>query len=538
MHKKNHLADQLFLQLKQIGIKQIFGIPGDELEIFDALGHSGIKFITTRHEQAAAFMAQAVGKVSRLPGVCISTLGPGATNLATGVADAHQNRSPVLVLSGQMPTQFHKSNPHAHQYIDLQSMFKPITKAVFKISNARSMQSVIEKAIQTSLSGRPGPVHVTLPVNIMEKEVTVKSNKRPINIKFKSPKTSIQEINRTIELLNKSKYPIAFFGQRALYAHKNFIKLLRRANIPVMTSFLGKGSFPEGDQISLGTISRHIKDSLVDLVKRADLFIIVDYDYIEGVNSAIFNNRKVIYIDSVSSKIDKQIKPSLELVGDVTGITQKLARKMLAKNYKTNWNVHLIKETHAKRYNQILSVQKFESFPINPYKIMQELQKVTTGNEVIVSDVGNHKQALALGYNVNKPMSVHFSNGLSSMGFSVPFCAGLRFAMPKNKKIISIVGDGGFLMNVQELETITRYNLDIKIIVYVDNAFGMIKANLLQKYKRVRNLDFTNPDFLYLAKSFGIKHLQVNSKKDLPIKLKSLVSTKGTTLLSIPVKYS
>ncbi len=532
-----HGADYLFSFLRKLGVKHIFGIPGDELEIFDALGHSEIEFITTRHEQGAAFMAEAVGKVTSLPGVCISTLGPGATNLATGVANAYQNRVPLLVLSGQLEKKYHTYNPLPHQYVDLQKFFKPITKETYVISNLHDMESTIVSALKKSKEPRPGPVHVTLPIDVMEENFTG-GLKSGTNIKFVQKRVGGAEINRAIKTLGKSRLPLIFLGREAQYAHPSFSSALLKSNIPVITSFLGKGSFPENNPMSLGVISRHVKDKLVDVLKDADLLLIFGYDYIEGIPPDIFAGKKIIYIDSISAKKDRLLKPDVELVGDVSYISQKFARKIISSRYKTSWSPGMIKEISQERLQKILDVQKLDSFPFNPFKIIHTLQEVARGDEVIVSDVGIHKQVIALGYKAKSPLDLHFSNGLSSMGFSLPFAAGLRFSLPADKVIISINGDGGFLMNVQELETIKRYNLDIKIIVMFDNAFGMIKENLVQKYQRVRCLDFTNPDYKYLAKSFGIRYMAVDKKSDLKMVLKSFLSSRGATLLAIPIKYS
>lgn len=529
-------AAYLFSYLYQLGVKQVFGIPGDELVLFDALAHSKIEFITTRHEQAAAFMAQAVGKVAKMPGVCISTLGPGATNLVTGVADAHQNRSPVVVLSGQLEKRFHTSSPLAHQYVDLQTLFKPITKTTYIINDASEIPQILQIAFREATTGRPGPVHVTLPVDVMEQEIKKGANNsdRFVPHEIVAP-TSVFE--KAVMLLKKSRHPVAFLGPQAQYAHPSFIKTLQGAHIPVMTSFLGKGSFDEQNEWSLGTVSRHVKDRLRDVIAKADLFLIIDYDYIEGVSPTLFQDNPAVWVSSISAKAEGLVRANTEIVGTVRSNTALLSSAIRTSKYSSQWQPNEITTVKQSRYDQVLTVQEFHSYPYNPFKVMQLLQRVVSDADVIVSDVGNHKQAIGLGLTVNKPLGVHFSNGLSSMGFSLPFAAGLRFAMPKDKRIIAVCGDGGFLMNVQELETIMRYNLNLKLIVFVDNAFGMIKSNLLAKYKRVKNLDFTNPEFSMLAKSFGLAYFAAN-QSDLKVKLKQLLAYEGNALLTIPIKYS
>ncbi|MDO8429804.1 MAG: thiamine pyrophosphate-binding protein [bacterium] len=533
-----HGADLFFHLLHKFGIKRIFGIPGDELEIFDALAHSKIEFVTTRHEQGAAFMAQAVGKVGSLPGVCISTLGPGATNLVTGVADAYQNRSPVIVLSGQIEKKYHDTNPQAHQYINLQKLFSPVTKASFVLRDVLDIPVVLQKAVDIAMGGRPGPVHITLPVDVMETVISKKTSR------FSHPhlnplaRLDIKNIQKAIKVLKKSKYPVAFWGGAMQRRDGALVRAFEKARIPVMTSFLGKGSFPEFNSLALGTASRHIKDKLVEVLEKADCFLVFGYDYIEGVSSKIFDKKKIIYFDTVASKVDHLISPAVECVGDVSQFSSKFAEELLSDQYRSNWNLEFISKIKKSRREQALNNQNLKSFPFNPFKIMQTIQKLSKPKDLIVSDVGVHKQVIGLGYQVEEPFGVNFSNGLSSMGFSLPFAAGLRFITPKSQRIISINGDGGFLMNLQELETIKRYNLDVKIIIFVDNSFGMIKANLLQKYKRVKNLDFTNPDFESLASSFGIGFVPVRGKEDLEAALKSLFDSKGPALLAIPAKYA
>lgn len=532
------VADYLFSQVKSYGVDYIFGIPGDELKIFDALAHSEIEFVTTRHEQAAAFMAQAVGKLSPIPGFCISTLGPGAANLVTGVADAYQNRSPVIVLSGQLETGYHQTNPLAHQYIDLQKLFAPITKAAFIIKSSSGVKSTLEKAITIATSHRKGPVHITLPVDVMEKQVSEKSRDLSLKIKPNETNTQSTAVAKAANVIKKSKCPVLFLGQQAQYLTDDVRRKIGKTKIPVMTSFLGKGSFDETSPLSLGTVSRHVKDKLKDVLEKADLFIVVSYDYIEGVQPALFQGKASIYIDEISPTKDRLIKPTVSLVGNIQKNTEALFMNLDKAKYLSRWDVSFIQGVKNARYQQIIDAQEMGSYPLNPFFVMQVIQKVLSGDEHIISDVGNHKQAIGLGLQAKKPLRIHFSNGLSSMGFSLPFAAGIRFAKGNHENIIVICGDGGFLMNAQELETITRYNLNIKVIVFVDNAFGMIKSNLLAKYQRVKNLDFTNPDFKTLAKSFGIDYLAVMGKKDLDAKLAKLISAKQTTLLTIPIKYS
>ena len=532
------VADYLFSLIKSYGVNYIFGIPGDELKIFDALAHSDIEFITTRHEQAAAFMAQAVGKLSPIPGFCISTLGPGATNLVTAVADAHQNRSPLIVLSGQLEVRYHNTNPQAHQYIDLQKLFTPITKATLIIKSPSDVKSTLEKAITIATAVRKGPVHITLPVDIMEKPMSTRSNSSVLKIKPNKINVQPTAIAKAVNAIKRSKYPVLFFGQQAQYLPGDVRKKIEKMNFPVMTSFLGKGSFDETSSLSLGTVSRHVKDKLKDVLEKTDLFIMVGYEYIEGVQPTLFQGKRIIYIDTISPTQDNLIKPAVSLLGNIQKNISALLIHLDKMKYLSRWNVSVIQGIKNARYQQILKSQKMQSYPLNPFYVMQAIQKAISGDEHIVSDVGNHKQAIGLGLRAKKPLTIHFSNGLSSMGFSLPFAAGIRFAKGNKPTIIVICGDGGFLMNLQELETIKRYKLNIKMIVFVDNAFGMIKSNLLAKYKRVKNLDFTNPDFRNLAKSFGIEHIAVKGKQDIQTKLKKLLAAKQTTLMTIPIKYS
>ena len=533
-----HAADLFFALLKKAGVKRIYGIPGDELEIFDALAYSGIQFITTRHEQAAAFMAQGEAKMSGRIGICISTLGPGATNLATAIADAYQNRVPLLALSGQLGKEFHKP-PLAHQFIDLEKLFRPITKATFSIRNADQLEQVIQQAIDTALMPKPGPVHVSLPIDVMEEIINPARLKNHLLLDGRPRvKISSQNLKQAIRLLKTSSYPVAFFGEISQRFDPAFVKALVKAKIPVMTSFLGKGGFPESNDWSLGVVSRHVKDALASVIERADLFLVCGYDYIEGVSPSIFAGKRIINIDIITAAADGLLKADEEALGDPFLLTGRLAALINMNTVDSDWDVSEIIPLRQARLRQIIQPDSRSAFPYNPFRVMQILQEVTAGNEIIVSDVGVHKQVIALGYNTDRPLGVHFSNGLSSMGFSLPFAAGARFNCPPSRTIISINGDGGFLMNMQDLETIRRYNLDVKIIVFVDNAFGMIKANLLQKYNRAKFLNFDNPEFGALARSFGIRYLRPGrSDADLRHKLKLLLHTKGPILLPIPVKY-
>ena len=535
-HSAIHVADQLFAFLYKLGIRRVFGIPGDELEIFDALGHSDLEFVTTRHEQGAAFMAAAMGKVGPLPGVCISTLGPGATNLVTGVADAYQNRVPLLVLSGQLGIKSHSENPLVHQYINLVKLFEPVTKATYLLSDSKSLVDTVAQALRTAQAARPGPVHITLPVDIMEEVANGPIG--AVNLLKSSRAVSQTTLAKAIKVLKTTRFPVAFLGQTAQAAHPAFRSILAQSRIPVVTSFLGKGAFSEYDQWSLGVMSRHVKDKLATVLDQADLFLVFGYDYVEGIQPEVFKGKKIIVLDEVSLAKEGLLQPDVELVGPAEVISRQLAQAITQAHYRAAWPPSNITAVRQERARQLLAVQKLDSVPFNPLRIMQVLQELTQGDATIVSDVGIHKQVIALGYKTKRPLSVHFSNGLSAMGFALPFAAGLRFSQLKEKNIIAISGDGGFLMNVQELETIKRYNLDLKILVLYDNAFGMIKNNLVQKYQRVNNLDFTNPDFGDLAKSFGIKYIQASEQSDLRRILKALLNSSGPTLLALSIRYS
>lgn len=530
-------ADHLFATLRSYGVDHIFGIPGDELKLFDALSHSGIQFITTRHEQAAAFMAQAVGKLSSLPGVCISTLGPGATNLVTSVADAFQNRAPLIALSGQLDTASQSVNPLAHQYIDLQKLFAPITKATFVVKDPDDVQDVLREAMRVASSPRPGPVHVSLPQDVMERAAHRK--KIPAGSRAREAHRAIdpKAVSRAARLIRSANKPILFLGLQARDTDRKLLEHIERLNIPVMTSFLGKGGFDESHQLSLGTVSRHIKDSLKDLLNEADACIVVGYDFAEGISPSIFSNKRTIYIDALPASRERVLRPDASVVGDVSSSLSAFLKELRRLGYRSKWNVRDIVSVRRSRYQQIIDAQDMDSFPFNPFYVVRQLQDVLKGDEHVVSDVGNHKQAIGLGFTAKKQVKVHFSNGLSSMGFALPFAAGLRFAVGADKQIIVVCGDGGFLMNVQELETIKRFNLNIKIVVFVDNAFGMIKSNLLAKYKRVKNLDFSNPDFEQLSRSFGIGYIPVAKGDSVKAAFSRLLRSKRTTLMTIPVKY-
>ncbi len=533
-HGQVHAADYLLEYLYSKGVRRIFGIPGDELELFDAIGHSKVKFITTRHEQGAAFMAAAIGKMTALPGVCISTLGPGAANLVTAVADAHQSRIPLIALSGQLESTQHSVKPLAHQYIDLEKLFAPITKKTFFIKRADDIIPVIDEAFRIALEPRQGPVHITLAADVME-EVVLKRPSTRGTIHREVPISSAP-IEVALKLIQGSSFPVAFLGQNALSMPFSARKVFEKAGVPVVTSFTGKGSFPENSPWSLGVVSRHVKDRLSEIFDKADLFVVYGYDYVEGVHPRIFEGKKVLLIDASPAKAEKIFKPQAQITD--MRMVDVLCEKMLRGAYRSLWEQKYITEIRADREKHVLRGQDMESYPFNPFKVIHALQRVSSGKEMIVSDVGIHKQVLGMGYKVTKPHGIHFSNGLSTMGFALPFAAGLRNALPRSGPIIAICGDGGFLMNVQELETIRRYDLDVKVVVFVDNAFGMIKANLIGKYKRVRNLDFSNPDFELLARSFRIDHMTADETTDLEDFWRKILRHKGPLLVSIPIRYA
>ncbi|MCL4386089.1 MAG: acetolactate synthase large subunit [Cyanobacteria bacterium] len=456
-------SSDLFVEcLEQEGVKYIFGISGEEIiDLLEAIRKSKIKFILTRHEQGAAFMADVWGRLTGQSGVCLSTLGPGAANLVTGVADANLDRAPLVAITGQGGLE--RIHKESHQYIDIVNMFKPITKWNARVEKAATIPEIVRKAFKISQAEKPGATHIELPEDIVQEEVSANALKiHQVN----SPAPDEKFINSAVEIINNAKYPLILSGNGVIRDRSAFqlLELSKKGGIPVTETFMGKGSIPFDYEYSLLCIGLQMKDYAGCGFDKADVIIAVGYDLVE-YSPSHWNpnkNKKIIHIDFTPSEIDEYYQTEVDIVGDIKSSLEELTKK-ISPRIKQDFTIHLrefvLKE--IKQYSNDLS------FPVKPQKLIFDLREVLNHDDILISDVGAHKIWLARLFPTYKPNTVIISNGFASMGIALPGAIAAKLVYPE-KNVCAVCGDGGFLMNVQELETAVRLGLNFLVVIFED----------------------------------------------------------------------
>ncbi len=526
------VANIVVKTLEEHGVSYVFGVPGEEVEdILFALQKSKIKFIPTRHEQGAAFMANVWGRLTGKVGVCLSTLGPGATNLVTGIADAYLDKSPVLAITGQADTgRLHKES---HQYIDVSAMFKPITKWNALISNSKIAKEITTKALAIATSEKPGATHIDIPEDIAEQDsddFTIKVKKNILS------KPKAEDIVSIVSLIKKAKKPVFFVGNGVMRMNASEVltEIAEKYNIPVITTFMGKGAVSDELSISLGSLGLKAKDVPGVILDSSDLVICVGYDIAE-IHPSVWNNgnKKIIHIDSEDFHIYREYDPEVSVVANVKVVLEDLAtelRKSKIKKY-SSWF------SSAREY--ILSQHKSYSDDsrITTPLVLNILRSVMKKNDILISDVGSHKMWIGRNFKVFKPNTCIISNGLASMGIALPGGIGAKLAKP-NVRVVSVMGDGGFLMNSQEIETAKRMGIPFVIIVLNDNDYGLISWKQKTSKGKSFGTKLSNPDFVAYAKSFGIEAYHPKNKLEIKETLKHAIDSLRLCLVVIDIDPS
>lgn len=519
--------------LENEGVQYIFGIVGTEtLDFVHSLESSTIQFIVVRHEQAAAFMADVYGRLTGLAGVCTSTLGPGATNLLTGVANAQFDHSPVVAITGQAGlARMHKTS---HQSIDIENMYKPITKWSVQIKEAKTIPEVIRKAFKLSEMEKPGAVLVELPENLAHLKIDSKALPRvPL---FQSIPTT-QSMNEAIQLLNQSKKPFIIAGNGVIRteASNELQTLAEKLNIPVAHSFMAKGVLPTSHPLNMYTFGFDTTDWIVEELEKTDLIITIGFDFNERLPEKWNINKKpVLHIDSLSAEVDEYYPISVELIGNLKETLNVLrqSKSLQAKNHM-NYQALQTRVKKALGIEPLNTPSKMEE-KVNPQEVMRILQKVTSANTIVISDVGANKMTVAKTFQPKRPNRVIISNGFASMGISLPGTIAAKLACPEDPAIC-ITGDGGFMMNLAEIETAKRLNLCLVIIVLTDSMLGLEWQGMHKKFSSDYGVYFTNPDFMKIAASFNIIGMKVNHPRELEQTLIAALKQKEIVLVEIPI---
>jgi len=525
-------AAQLLVRcLENEGVRYVFGIPGEEtLDLNAALEDSDkIQFVLTRHEQAAAFMADVYGRLSSFPGVCLATLGPGATNLLTGVADAQLDRAPLVAITGQAGLEL--VHLESHQYIDVVQMFTPITKWSTRVSVAESVPEVVRKAFRLARIEKPGATHIELPEDVAKEDV----RSTPLEVRRTSyPKAQQEAIERAAQIINAAKTPVILAGngvtRRQAVGNPTvdaLRRLVRLSRIWATHTYMAKGVLDPGAQHSLPPVGLQRPGAdlaNVKLLADADVVIAIGYDLVEWA-PVLWNPKRdktVVHVDSTAAELDAHYQPSIEVIGELDESLFALADLTRPRDDRS-W------------VTGTAQVKLATDIPVRlpPFAVVGDLREALGPDDIVVSDVGAHKVWLARLFPTERPNTVVISNGLASMGIALPGAVAAKLLYPE-RNVVAFTGDGGFLMNVQELETAKRLGTAIVVVVLVDDRLGVIEVNERRQFGRAFATEFGNPDFVQLARAFGIAGYAVESAKDLLPTLRHALDLGGPAVVAVP----
>ncbi len=526
-------AAELFVRcLENEGVEMIFGLPGEEnIAVMDVLLDSDIKFITVRHEAGAAFMADVHGRLTGRAGVCLATLGPGATNLITGVADANMDNAPVVAIAGQAATtRMHKES---HQYLDLVNLFSPISKYSVQILMPETVPEVVRKAFKLSQAEKPGAAFIDLPENIASMEVEAK---QPLKVQSaKAPVPPPEKVLQAAKIISGAQNPIVMAGNGVVRdgASEMLVEFAEKLNLPVTTTFMAKGAMPSSHELSLGTVGLQARDYIACGFDVADVIICVGYDMVE-YHPYLWHpdkNRQIIHIAELPAEVDEHYIVAAGVIGDISASLKAIAAE--AKPQQT-FQAARLRKTIA---DDLSEHAEDSSFPVKPQKIVWDLRQALEPEDIVISDVGAHKMWMARMYQAERPNTCIISNGFASMGIGLPGAIAAKLAFP-DRTALTVTGDAGFLMNSQEIETALRIGAPIVILIWTDSKYGLIEWHQLRHFGRPSNIDFRNPDFVKYAESFGAVGYRVESTADLLPTIRQAIKDDTVVIIDCPVDYS
>ena len=533
-------ASDLFLRcLEAEGVDTIFGIPGEEnADLMMSLLDSPIEFVICRHEQAAAFMADMYGRMTGKPGVCLATLGPGATNLTTGIGQANMDHSPLVGIIGQAGT--NRLHKESHQNMDAIAMFKPMTKWATSVREPGNIPEIVRKAFRLALSEKPGATVIELPEDIARMD----SDLEPIRGKAEAEKTGVDSnrIDSALKLLAESRFPILLVGPGCVRARarKEVEAFVDKSGVYGAETFMGKGGITIKNPHAFATVGLGARDLALEAFEKADLVVTAGYDMVEwhperwNVGAA----KKIIHIDTLPAEVDYKYNIDVEVIGDIKSALNALTAGLTAAHTARSDSY---KETMAQvRKTMMAELEEHkddDGFPMKPQRILSDVRKVMGDDDILISDVGAHKMWVARQYPAHEPATCIISNGFCSMGGSVPGAMAARRVYP-DRNVVALCGDGGFMMNVQDLSTAVRYEMPITILLWVDNQYGLIKWKQEAGHGKHSHIDLLNPDFVKLADAFGCQAIEVTAAEQLiPAMEKAFKEQSRPTLVIVPVDY-
>lgn len=509
----------------------LFGVPGEEnLDVMDALLDSSLTFIQTRHEQGAAFMCDVQGRLTGKASVCLATLGPGATNLVTGVADANMDHAPVVAVTGQ--ASMDRLHKESHQTMDLVALFNPMTKYNAQLATPEIIPEVVRKAFKVAQSEKFGATHIDFPEDIAKRNVDGEP------LKVQQPKNSeplASQLKIAADAINGARFPIIIAGNgvirdKASSALRAFVDKTR---IPCANTFMAKGVLPYTDELSLLTVGLQSRDYVSCGLDRADVVVCIGYDMVEyhpsGWNPS--RNKKIVHIDRTPAEVDAHYTLECGIEAGIGETLTELAALV------TPRDAAAVTTLRTAIINDHAELAEDPSFPVKPQRIMHDIRKVMGPEDIVISDVGAHKVWIARMYFAIEPNTCLISNGFASMGIALPGAIGAKLLYP-DRRVLAVCGDAGFLMNCQEMETAVRVGAPIVCLIFRDNTYGLIKWKQEMHFGRASHIDFGNPDFPALAQSFGWDGVELRGADELVPALQSAFSASRPTLIDCPVDYS
>lgn len=521
--------------LENEGVKFVFGLPGEEnIHVIDALNSSSIRFILVRHEQSASFMADIYGRITGRAGVCLSTLGPGAINLLLGTTDANSDSTPLVAISAQVG--LNRIYKESHQIVDLVSIFKPVTKWADMVKCAEAVPEMIRSAFKLSQTERPGAVYLALPEDLEKAPMPEGYNPLRVNI-VRDSSPSQTQIDRATKLLEQAKKPIILAGHGAARnnASESLILLSERLTIPVATTFMGKGVFPDDHRNSLGTVGFMTRDYVNFGFDQADVILCVGYDLQEfdPVKINPNGNKQIIHVHRYPALVDSHYEVT---VGIEASISETL--DALAQNSKKSFHLNQIDLKIRQLLNDELKRCRHDNtYPLKPQRIVSDIREAMGENDIVLVDTGAVKMWMARLYPTYRPNTCLISNGLSTMAFALPGAISAKLTFPE-RKVLAVCGDGGFLMSSHELETAVREKIPIVVLVWVDGAYGLIKWKMDLVLRHSSHVHFGNPDFKRLAESYGAKGYSVSRAEDLLPTLQTALAEERVSVIACPVDYA
>ena len=528
-------AELMVKCLENEGVAVVFGLPGEEnIRFVQALAASKIRYVLTRHEQAAAFMAEMYGRVTGRAAVVSATLGPGAINMQLGVADATTNSTPMVAISAQVGQD--RQYKESHQYVDLVSMFVPITRWSAGVPTVRAIPEMFRKAFKLAETERPAAVYLAVPEHIDADETDYDLTPLPRNV-VRADAPAPGQVERAAEILRNAKRPVMLAGHGAARSDATaaLLRFSEKFGIPVANTFHGKGVMPDDHPNSIGTLGFMRHDYVNFGFDNADVVIAVGYE-LQEFDPVRINpqaDKKIIHIHRFPAEVDAHYSVDVGIIGDISDSLDALADALADHTYEAEPEVPgsgLLAEEFARG-------QQDSRYPLAPQRVVADTREALGRGDVVLVDTGATKMWMARLYPTYERNTCLISNGLSTMGFALPGALGVKLAQPESK-VLAVVGDGAFLMNSQEIETAVRERIPLVVLIWEDGGYGLIEWKMDLELGEHYYVKFGNPDIVKYAESFGAKGYRINSADELLPTLRAALADDGVSLICCPVDYS